>query len=344
MSEPQQHAQVIQADSAAPTEWRDLSQEPDVRARGVPATPQVFELDDHRLILSHLDRLLWPEEGITKGDLIDYYLEVSTLLMPFLVNRPLSFLRCPEGVAGECAYQKTAPPGLPAWVPTRRIRSEHAVGAAEYVVGSERAALVYMINAGALSPHAWSCTVEAPDRPDQLLLDLDPTRIAFREVRNAALLVRDLLAHFKIQSWVKTSGGRGLHIMVPLAAVHTFDQVREAAEIITRRARACEPRLFTTDMRRARRRGKILIDIHRNRRGATLVSPFAVREFARAPIATPLDWSELTRPIYPEDFDFKNIRERLRAGSNPLRDFFTCGQSITPLLESARSRHARPSA
>jgi bifunctional non-homologous end joining protein LigD len=304
---------------------------------------QVFDLDGRRFILTHLDQALWPEEGITKADLIDYYLEVSGVLMPFLVNRPFSVLRCPDGVTAECSYQKTAPPGLPAWVATRRIRTEHAaVGYAEHIVGTDRAAFVYLLNAGALSPHPWSCTIDALDRPDQLLFDLDPTEIAFREVRNAAMLVRDLLAHFKIRSWVKTSGGRGLHVMVPLATVHTFDQVRAAAEAITRLARAREPSLFTLDMRRARRRGKILIDVHRNHRGATLVSPYAVREFSPAPVATPLEWPELMRPIYPEHFHFKNIRERLRAVGNPLRDFFAYRQSLAPLLESGRARRARP--
>jgi bifunctional non-homologous end joining protein LigD len=309
----------------------------------MPVSSQVFDLDARRLILTHLDQVLWPEENITKGDLIDYYLEISELIMPFLVNRPLSFLRCPEGMAGECTYQKTAPPGLPTWITTRRIRTEHAaVGYSEHIVGSDRAALVYMLNAGAISPHPWGCTVEALDRPDQLLFDLDPTEIAFREVRNAALLVRDLLGHFKIKSWVKTSGGRGLHITVPIAPVHTFDQVRAAAETITRMARTREPSLFTLDMRRARRRGKILIDVHRNHRGATLVSPYAVREFSPATIATPLDWAELTRPIYPEDFHLGNIRERLRTVGDPFRDLISYGQSLMPLLESGRSRRARP--
>jgi bifunctional non-homologous end joining protein LigD len=304
----------------------------------------VFELDDRRFILTHLDRLLWPEEKISKGDLIEYYLEVAPFLMPFLKDRPLSLLRCPEGVTGECTYQKTAPPGLPSWIVTRRIRSEQGVGHSAHLVGVDRAALVYMINAGALSAHPWSCTVQALDRPDQLLFDLDPTEIAFREVRNAALLVRDLLARFKIRSWVKTSGGGGLHIMVPLAPVHTFGQVLAAAETITRLARSREPSLFTLDMRRARRRGKILIDVHRNHPGATLVSPYAVREFSPAPVATPLDWSELTRPIYPEDFCFKNIRDRLRAGGNPAHEFFACRQSLLPLLESGHARRARASA
>src|SRR5919204_3181922 len=219
---------------------------------------RVLEVDDRRLILTDLDRVVWPEDGLTKADLVDYYLDTADYVLPFLVNRPLSLLRSSEAGPVEWLYQKTAPPGLPAWIPTRRVRTEHAaLGYSEYVLGSDRAALVYLVNLGYISFHPWSCTVDAIDRPDQMLFDLDPTEIAFREVRNAALLVRDLLERYRIRSWVKTSGGRGLHVMVPLATQYTFDQVRTAAETITRLARSREPSLFTFDMRRARRRGKI---------------------------------------------------------------------------------------
>jgi bifunctional non-homologous end joining protein LigD len=186
--------------------------------------------------------------------------------------------------------------------------------------------------------------VDTLERPDELVLDLDPTEIAFREVRNAAMLVRDLLAAHRIRSWVKTSGGRGLHLMVPLAPVHTFDDVLAAAETVTRLARAREPSLFTLDMRRARRRGKILIDVHRNHRGATIVSPYSIRDRSAECVSTPLDWRELERPIYPEDFHMKNVRERLREIGDPFRDFFASGQLLAPLLERSRSRRVTPSA
>jgi bifunctional non-homologous end joining protein LigD len=304
---------------------------------------RVVDIDTRRLLLTNLETPLWPEDGISKGDIIAYYVDIADELLPFVVNRPLSLLRCPDGVGAEMVFQKTAPPGLPPWIPTRRIRSEHAaLGYAEYVVGSDRPALIYLVNLGYISFHPWSCTVDAIDRPDQMLFDLDPTEIAFREVRNAALLVRDLLERYRIRSWVKTSGGRGLHVMVPLAPQYSFDQVRSAAETITRLARSREPALFTFDMRRARRRGKILIDVHRNHRGATLVSPFSVREYSPAAISMPVEWPELERAMYPEDFHLKNVRDRLRQRGNPLAPYFTSPQSLAPLLESGRSRRARP--
>jgi bifunctional non-homologous end joining protein LigD len=306
---------------------------------------RVTEVQGRRLILTHLDEVLWPEDGVTKGDLLDFYAEIADHLLPYLANRPLSLQRAPDPLTGECLYQKTAPPGLPSWVPTRRVRSEHAaLGYADYVIGADLPSLLYVLNLGFIAVHPWSCTVDALDRPDQLLFDLDPTEIAFREVRNAALLVRDLLAHFKIRAWVKTSGGRGLHVMVPLAPIHSFEQVRTAAETIVRLARAREPRLFTLDMRRARRRGKILIDVHRNHRGATLVSPYAVREYAGASVSTPLEWSELERALYPEDLHLRNVPERLQRSGDPLVSFFSHAQSLAPLLDSGRARRLRPMA
>jgi bifunctional non-homologous end joining protein LigD len=306
---------------------------------------RLLDIDGRRLMLSGLDRELWPEAGLHKSDLVDYYLAMADHVLPYLAQRPLSLLRWVDGPGGECLYQKSAPPGLPPWIPTRRIRSEHAaLGYSDHVVGGDLATLIYLVNLGCISHHPWSCTVDALDRPDQLLFDLDPTEIAFREVRNAAMLVRDLLAHFRLRSWVKTSGGGGLHVMVPLATVHSFDQVLTAAETITRMARTREPSLFTLDMRRARRRGKILIDVHRNHRGATLISPYSVREHPLATVSTPLEWAELERPLYPEDFHVKNIMERLRTHGDPLRTFRATRQQLAPMLESGRVRRARPMA
>lgn len=307
---------------------------------------RVVEIDGRRFILANLDKVLWPEDGLTRGDLVDYYLDVAPYVLPFLVDRPLSLLRTAEpGAGSDWVYQRVAPPGLPAWIPTRRIRNEHAaLGYTDYVIGSDRAALIYLVNLGCISHHPWSCTADAVDRADMLLFDLDPTEIAFREVRNAAMLIRDLLALFKVRSWVKTSGGSGVHVMVSLVPAYSFDEVFMAAETITRMARTREPSLFTLDMRRARRRGKILIDVHRNRRGATLVSPYSVREYGTATVSTPLEWPELERATYPDDFHMTTIRDRLKQRGDPFHRFFEERQSLTPLLESGRVRRARPMA
>jgi bifunctional non-homologous end joining protein LigD len=298
--------------------------------------PRIGDVDGRRILLTQLDALLWPEDRVTKEDLLTYYLEMADYVLPFLVDRPLSLLRLDTA---EPVYQRTAPAGLPLWVPTRRLRSDQTVvGHAEYVVGSDRAALACLVNLGVISFHPWAATAQAPDRPDLLVFDVDPTEIAFREVRNAALLVRGLLAGYKIRSWVKTSGGRGVHVVVPIEAAYTWEQALTAASVITRQARQREPSLFTFDMRRARRRGTILIDVLRNRRGATVVSPYSVREYPGATVSTPLEWAELERSIYPEDFHLRNVRDRLRERGDPWAGFFSVRQSLSPLLEGSRVR------
>ena len=306
---------------------------------------RIVDVEGRRLTLAHLNEVLWPEDEITKAELLDYYRAVADPVLAFVANRPLSLQRAPDPQTGECVYQKTAPPGLPGWIPTRRVRSEHAaLGYADYVIGADLPSLLYLLNLGYISLHPWSCNVDALDRPNELLFDLDPTEIAFREVRNAALLLRELLAMFKVRAWVKTSGGRGLHVMVPLAPVHSFEQVRTAADTIVRLARAREPRLFTLDMRRARRRGKILIDVHRNHRGATLIAAYGVREYAGATVSTPLEWPELERALYPEDFHLRNVVERLHRVGDPLASFQRQPQSLAPLLDAGRARRLRPMA
>jgi bifunctional non-homologous end joining protein LigD len=300
---------------------------------------RVLEIDDRELLLNRLDDVLWPDAGVTKADLIEYYFDVADRLLPFVANRPVSLLRMSDPMTGECIYHKTAPPGLPPWIQRPRLRSEHTtVGYARYVLVPDRTTLIYLVNLGFISLHPWDCTLDTSDRPDIMCLDIDPTEIAFREVRNAALLVHDVLASFSVRSWVKTSGGRGLHVMIPLEPAYTRVQIRAASEYIASRVRARDPSLFSFDVRRARRRGKIFIDVSRNQLGATLVSPWAVREYASATVSTPLDWTDLEGPMYPEDFTLANVRDRLAGGADPFQSFYRAPQSLAVLLENAKSR------
>ena len=191
---------------------------------------------------AHAPRSVWcgRRPAITKEELLEYYSNVADHLLPFIANRPLSLQRIADPVTGECLYQKTAPAGLPTVDPDPARPQRACRGSATPTTSSAPTcpSLLHLLNLGHIAVHPWSCTVETIDRPDQLLFDLDPIEIAFREVRNAALLVRDLLRHFQIRAWVKTTGGRGLHVMVPLEPHYSFEQVRTAAETITRLARA----------------------------------------------------------------------------------------------------------
>jgi bifunctional non-homologous end joining protein LigD len=275
------------------------------------------------------DERVWADSPLTRADLMEYYLDVADDLLPCLAGRPASaMVKGPAG-AESGWFQRGARPGLPAWIPRCRGWDELRMNAVECPVVEERAALAYLVNAEYLSFHPWNARAEALDRPDRMVFNLDPMAIGFREVRQAALLVRDLLARHQIRSWVKTTGGSGLHVMVPLRPTHGFDEVRAAAAFIARSARAREPKLFSCEVRPARRRGRIRIDVDRNRAGAALASAFSVR--ADAPLVSmPLEWHELEGALYPEDFPVTGARARLDAVGSPLSSFFKEPQSIEP--------------
>jgi bifunctional non-homologous end joining protein LigD len=221
----------------------------------------------------------------------------------------------------------------------------------ECPVIEERAALAHLVNTACLSFHPWNARVDALDRPDRMVFNLDPTEIGFREVRLAALLVRDLLARHQVRSWVKTSGGSGLHVVIPLRPTHGFDEVRATAAFISRAARAREPKLFTGEVRPSRRRGRIRIDVERNRAGAALTSPFSVRVDCPL-VSMPVEWHELERALYPEDFPLTAVRARLETVGDPWRTMADEPQSIDhrheppaggdPILAILRARRGSP--
>lgn len=304
---------------------------------------RTLEIDGRRILFTEPDEPLGSEPVITRADLLSHYLGIADELLPFLSARPVGVLRRTEQGINDTVFLKTAPPGLPAWIPRAPCRDELSTATLGCLVISERAALAHLVNIGALSFHTWGARREAPQHPDLMLFDVDPNEIAFREVRHAAMLVRDLLGRYGVRSWVKTSGGRGLHVFVPLAPVHTFEEVRAAASLISRAARSREPKLFTFEIRRSRRRGRILLDVDRNRAGATLISPYSVR-LDRGLVSTPLAWAELERAMYPEDFPLAGVGARLAAAGNPLRGLLDQPQSIEPLLDLVRARSRRQSA
>ena len=299
--------------------------------------PRVFEIDTRRMRVADPDERVWSGSDITRAEVLTYYLDVAGELLPGLSRHPASVMVSrPESLGGWC-FQRGALPGLPAWIPRCRGWDEVRMSSVECPVIEERAALAHLVNAGCLSFHPWNARAEALDRPDRMVFNLDPMEIGFREVRLAALLVRDLLARHQIRSWVKTSGGAGLHVMVPLRPIHGFEEVRAAAAFVTRAARAREPKLFTFEVRPLRRRGRIRIDVERNRAGAALASAFSVR--AEAPLVSmPLEWPELERALYPEDFPVTGVRTRLDAVGNPFRTFMREPQSIEPLLAVLQAR------
>ena len=277
--------------------------------------------------ISHPDKVWWPGEGITKLDVIRFYADIAPRLLPWLKERPLAAERCPDGLRGECFFQKNFPKGLPAGVPTAAIAATSTGRTVHYVVGGSKKTLLALVNLGCIAIHMMNCRRRALQRPDWLAFDLDPGSGAFADAARAGRLLHAILDELRIRSYPKTSGGRGLHVLVPLRPGPTQDDVRLFAQEIGRMMAEREPGLVTTEMSRAKRRGRVFADALRNAFGQTIVAPYSVRRRPKAPISTPLAWDEVETEFDPAQYNLRTFDRRL-AGPDPWADFWTRRQPL----------------
>ena len=261
--------------------------------------------------LTNLDKVYWPEDGYTKGDLIRYYYEIAPYLSPYLKGRPLIMKRYPAGIGGG-SFQQHDVNEAPEFIATAEIDVEegHAV---DYIVGGDRATLVYMANLAAIERHPWHSRIEQLDRPDWIVFDLDPENVDFTVVCETAVSTRDILEGLGLQSYVKTSGSRGLHVYVPVKAVHDYEAAARFAELVARLVVRDNPSVATVERSlKKRQHARIYIDHMQNARGKSVVAPYSVRPRPAAPVSAPLTWDEVKRQkIRPQDFTIKNIAARL---------------------------------
>lgn len=292
-------------------------------------------LDGHEISLSSLDKIYFPDAGITKGELIDYYRRMAERMLPYMYNRPLSMERFPDGIDADGFYMKEAPSYFPEWIERVYIEVEEEGGEEQpQLVCNSAATLVYLANQGTITPHIWLSCAGHLHRPDKLIFDLDPAGRSFDVVREAARDVRGLLEEVGLVPFVMTTGGKGLHVVVPLKPEADFDTVRafarDLAELLVRR----EPEKYTLEMRKANRQGRLFLDYLRNSFAQNSVTPYAVRAKPGAPVATPLDWDELgDRKLDSQRYTFKNIFRRLGQRADPWRDMREEARSLAPAKE-----------
>jgi bifunctional non-homologous end joining protein LigD len=265
--------------------------------------------------LSSADRVLWPDDGITKGDLWDYYEAVAPVLVPHLRNRPFTMKRYREGIAREGFFQKQAPKGMPDWIPTRTFRtwprgSQGESRMVDFPLVNDELALLWMVQMHCIDMNAWYSRVDKPDRPDFVLFDLDPPDGGFHDAIRVAHLIRELMDEVGLASHVKTSGADGIHVLVPIARRSTFQDTYDFAEEASRLLESRRPGLVTTEWLKKKRRG-VLVDHRQNGWGRTIASAYSVRPRAGAPVSTPLDWDELTDDVRPRDFTMTRVLERV---------------------------------
>ena len=266
------------------------------------------------------DKVLYPEAGITKADVMGYLAWVAPRMLPFARNRPLMFLRCPEGRAGQCFYQKHASKGLPASIHHVRIPEKTSRGDSLYL--EDAAGLIALGQMGVLEIHTWMCSVDRPERPDQIVLDIDPDpSVTFAKVIETALALRDVLRRVGVTSFVKTTGGKGLHVVAPLAPDRDWAAHELAARTLVESVARTHPDRYVTTMSKAARRGKIFLDYLRNGRGATAVAPYSLRARDDAPIAMPVTWEALGEGFDPRAFTLREVIGRGAPRSDPWRGY-----------------------
>jgi bifunctional non-homologous end joining protein LigD len=293
-----------------------------------------LEADGRELRLSNLDKVYWPADGITKGDLLAYYWNVADLLLPHLRDRPLTMKRMPDGLAGEPFYEKQVPAHAPDWLPTAAVPTEEDSRVVEFVLAQDRASLLYVVNLGCIEMHPLHSRAGSLDRPDYAFFDLDPFEpYTYEDVRTVAKLVKVVLDGLGLRGYAKTSGATGMQVFVPLDGTHTHTDAREFVERVGRLVVRAYPEKATMAWPVADRAGKIFIDHNMNRSGANIASVYSLRPMPGAPVSTPLDWEELDDDIEPGDFRIDNVWERFADGDR-FAPVLHDKQSLTPAMEA----------
>ena len=292
---------------------------------------------DPRLKPSNLDKVFFPEDGITKGDLLDYYEAVAPVLVPHLKNRPFTMRRYPDGIHGKAFFQKDAPKYMPDWIPRHRAlvttrESSRAKRWVEFPVLDEAAAVLWMVNMGCIDMNTWYSRVDKPERPDFVLFDLDPTpEVPWTQTVEVALIVKELLDALGLVSFPKTSGGKGFHILVPVERRATYEDTRSFAEAVAGAVARAHPMLATTEWSKARRRG-VLIDANQNGEGKTIASVYSVRPKVGGPVSTPLRWDEVNERLNPAIYTREVVLERVAQHGDLFEGVLTTRQSLSKAL------------
>jgi bifunctional non-homologous end joining protein LigD len=283
--------------------------------------------------LTHPERVLFPGAGLTKRDVALYYERIADWILPHLADRPLTLVRCPEGQGGECFYQKHVTDQFHDSV--RRVPVEEGGKTVPYGAVDSVAGLVALVQMSVLELHIWGSHRDQIERPDYAVFDLDPDEgLDWERVVEAALELRQLLADAGLRTFLKTTGGKGLHVVLPLARRHTWDEVKGFTRAVTEAMVAAAPGRYTSNLLKARRKGRIFIDYLRNGRGATSIAAYSCRARPGAPVSAPLDWEELGTAVRADTYTIETLPARLEAlAADPWSELRSVKQSITAAMK-----------
>ncbi len=288
------------------------------REEPLPAPAPVDSGERPALAVTNPDKVFWPDDGYTKNDLLGYYEAIAPSLLPYLRDRPLVLTRFPDGIHGNSFFQKDAPDYVPDWVATRRIYSKDADRDIDYFIVNDAESLRYVANLGTIPLHIWASRLDSLERPDWLVLDLDPKGAPFAHVVRVAKALKAVLAKLEVPAYVKTSGATGLHILVPMGRRYLYEQCRGFARLLALAAEKRVPDIATVARPLHAREGKVYVDFGQNGYGRTIAAPFSVRPLPGAPVSCPLRWSEVTARLDPGRYTLKTVVKRFEKLADPL--------------------------
>lgn len=289
-------------------------------------------MQKNKLNLTNLDKIYFPKEKITKGDVIAYYDKIAPFILPYLKDRPQSLHRHPNGIAGESFFQKDVGEMPPDWVRTEKIYSESNKKYLHYLFISAKPSLLYAANLGCIEMNPWFSTFKHLDKPDYLVLDLDPENIDFKYVVEVALSLHKLLDKIGARNYCKTSGARGLHIYVPLGAKYTYKQAKQFTHLIAMIAAKQLPKIVSLERHPAKRQRKVYIDYLQNAKAQTLACPYSLRPKPGATVATPLEWKEVKPGLDPKKFNIRTIFPRIKKHGDLIRPILGKGVNLKKAL------------
>ncbi|MFP4016905.1 MAG: non-homologous end-joining DNA ligase [Halanaerobiales bacterium] len=286
-------------------------------------------VNEFEVRLSNIDKVFWPEQGYTKGDLINYYAEIYPYIEDFLYERPLSLKIYPDGINGKYFFQKNIPDHAPHWLSGVPIYSKHRREPITWVVVNKLSDLIWVANSASIELHSWFSTVKNLQKPSFAVFDLDPgEKSTFRDVITVALLIKQVLDELSIQAFLKTSGKSGLHIYITLMERYTYEQAKNFLRSIAEMVIKLKPDLATIEWRKKEREGRVYIDYRQNGRGKTLPVPYSLRPTPAATVSAPLKWEELNHHIRPEDFTMESIFNRINRMGDLWAEIFEKPQEL----------------
>ncbi len=276
---------------------------------------------------SNLDKIFFPDAGLTKGDMVEYYINIAQVMLPHIKDRSVTMHRFTDGIHGKDFYHKNIPDYFPDWIERAKVEKEG--GEVTHVVCNNSATLVYIANQACITPHIWLSRRDKIDYPDKLIFDLDPPEGAedISPVIFAAKRIREILEESGLKPFIMTSGSKGYHVVAPIIREFSFDEVRDYAKRTANLLAQSESDILTTETLKEKRKGRVFLDYLRNSYGATSVSPYALRAKPDAPVATPIHWDELEN-VRPQRFTLTNIFDRLDDIGDPWKGMFKHARSL----------------